>query len=978
MVAFTYSRTADQADIQQKITQLEQARQNIVESDAASQDSIAAAQRDIALATRQLEMSYQGGVVDTAAYIQAQNQLAAASTDIQAKNTVQQAEIQARRSEAAVQTADQALRSAPKTTAFSYTSEDFTAPTSEAAEAAARENARAQAAIQFGSDNYNVNHFDTRVRVLPGGGYTAYTVAHGFGQDQVSPPNPVTPEEERRIVNPPVRIEDDVVPIPVPNIADPRPLDIEALLPETIVVSVPDRPAIEPEKNDDNGDDESVVVDVSLGRNALHEYSTYTYGLSLHYMTIKEYNAFITGKVQYSPKQNRVIIASGGRRNSTLVRNKNFEHDMYIGDYKLTTIISNNAKTRGTNSVIMDFVIYEPISATLIERLVALARENDIQSWVEMPLILQIDFFAQDENGNYLPSPIEGLTKYICIKLVDIKFEFSNKGAEYRCTAVPFSHQAFNKTSITIPANFEITAKTVGEFFKASTNTDYVSVPDGGQARDEYSIEYAMSGNRQPKGYVALSLPDALNEYQRSLTKPTKGRKHQETADEYYFVLDQEIADAKIFVPEKHNLSLSPTQNDVTNRVQGDNVDINRGVVPINAGSNIIEVINSILRSSEYYRKNIQAEKAAESDPQNTKPIQIHKIVPKVEFTDEWDGVRKAYRRKITYHIQKYEYHNDKNPNARRSLPKVFDRYYDYIYTGKNQDVRDMKIEFNVLWFQALTAFESRFERDNLNIVDDPLTYSEGLDLSGSRPAAASSKRTNTAQTFPYRTFPVSLNQANQQISDGSKKSAQAVDLWNSIFNYRGGDMVNLTLEIAGDPAWIKQDDIWFPPSARTTPVDNNSIATDKRQVFIYVNFRLPDDIDLNSGLYSKSEYNSSFSGIYGVVQVENIFRDGLFYQKLNCYRLFNQEKYRASDRPSSSYSEGQRSSSDELGLAVSSDDLDAEYNQAALRAYEDNQLAAANSSNSEDQDRPTTTAFSEYRDWSTTDVVNVEDYPGA
>lgn len=64
---------------------------------------------------------------------------------------------------------------------FQITSEDFTARTEEEATDAAKANAIAQAKIQFGADRFLVNHFDTKVRVLPNGaGYTSYTTANGF------------------------------------------------------------------------------------------------------------------------------------------------------------------------------------------------------------------------------------------------------------------------------------------------------------------------------------------------------------------------------------------------------------------------------------------------------------------------------------------------------------------------------------------------------------------------------------------------------------------------------------------------------------------------------------------------------------------------------------------------------------------------------------------------------------------------------
>lgn len=967
MVAFTYSKTGSVNSLQNLAQQAEKAV-----SASESTDDIIRAQSLVTQGQRQLNMlsTSQSISRDQSSTLQAefdstQNRLSSLRTQIETETKTQTVE-------AANQTADREFRRQREEKPFSYTSEEFTAKTSELAEESARENARAQAAIEFGSSNYNVNHYDTQVRLLPDGSYSAYTQAHGFGQSGDSPDVvPITDDEDKRIVRPVVLGEDTGFTI-TPTLQDPAAVNIDDLLP---TIEIADRPPTDTPT--DTPTNNPFVVDVKYDTNPLHKYSTYTYGISLHYMTLKDYNAFVTGQVKYSPKENRVIIASGGRRNSTLVRNKNFNLDMYIGDFKMVTVIGQNSKTRGTNAVTIEFTIYEPISATLIERFVALARENNIQSWVEMPLVLQIDFFVQNSDGTYGETPIEGLTKFFCVKIIDLKLSITNKGAEYRCRAQPVNHTAFNSTSVNVPANFEITAKTVGEFFRASTNTDYVSIPDGGKTRDEIKNENAKSGNQQPKGYTALSIADALNQFQRSLSKPVQGKRFQETADEYFFVIDQEIADSKIFIPDKHNLSQSPIQNDVTNQVQKDNTDSSRGVVPINAGANLIEVMNNIIRSSEFYRKNIKEDKNSESDPQKNRPIDIHKITSKIEYADEWDSTRKQYRKKITYFIKKYQYHNHTYPNAPKSTPKVVSKYYDYIYTGQNQDIRDLRLDFNTLWFQALTSFESRFEKDNLSITDDPLSYSEGLDLSGQRPSAAQKPKRDKNNVFPYRTFSTSVNQSNQQLSDGSKKSIQAVDLWNSIFNNPGGDMVTLTLEIAGDPDYIKQDDIWFPTSAASN-TQVTGIGMDGGQIYLYLKFKIPDDINLNTGLYDIDPQNSAFSGIYGISTVENSFRDGAFIQKLTCFRLFGQEA-ETREYYRSLKNEGQRESSDRLGLAQSTDEYENELAQAALTAYAENQTQQASLSEPTDADtQPTNLAFTSYREWETSDAVNNEDFPGA
>ena len=135
-----------------------------------------------------------------------------------------------------------------------------------------------------------------------------------------------------------------------------------------------------------------------------------------------------------------------------------------------------------------------------------------------------------------------------------------------------------------------------------------------------------------------------------------------------------------------------------------------------------------------------------------------------------------------------------------------------------------------------------------------------------------------------YETTPTNISQ--NQLNDGSKKTVQAVDLFNSVFNRPGGDMIAINMEIAGDPDLIKQDDVFYPPNA---PSRSTSIPTDRKQLFIRLSFKIPKDLNISTGMYDFETKNSAFSGIYNIIQVENTFSNGVFKQKLNCVRLFDQ-----------------------------------------------------------------------------------------
>lgn len=726
--------------------------------------------------------------------------------------------------------------------------------------------------------------------------------------------------------------------------------------------------------------------------NPLNAYTTYTYGVSLAYMTIKEYNSVVARGSPWSPSNGQVLIASGGRRSPSFSRNKNFALDMYITDLKMGTIIGLNSNTKGTNAINVEFVVNEPLGVSFLENLVTVAQEAGIKMWDQMPLVLQIDFFAVNPDGSYAPSPIPNITKYLCIKIIDIKISITQKGAEYKITAVPQSHAALQSKSVTVPVNFEVTAKNIQEFFKSTGSNElqfdlppYDNQPKTAEnaTRDENKTEgetrrLGNTASPKPKSYGTLSLADALNEYQKELAK--KG--YQGVADEYVFVIDPEIERANIFVKDFHNLTQAPAQNDKTKK---DDLDKASGVIPINAGSNLIEVINNIIRSSDYYRSKITAATSNEGEAQTkNQPLTLHKVVTTVEYLDQWDNKRKVYKKKITFNITKFAYHNQQYPNAKKSIPNVMDKEYNYIFMGSNQEVLDLRIEFNTLFFQSLTAFETKTAQDNLDTSVE-YAFAEGIDPSAVRAAAVGSNQsassTGGLQTLRIETSPI--NKSHNQLNDGSKKSVQAVDLFNSVFNKPGGDMIAIDLEIAGDPDLIKQDDVWLPPSSNRT---TDSLLMDRRQLFMRLNFKIPRDINLSSGLYEFETKNSAFSGIYNIISVENMFNNGIFKQKLKCVRLFdqpadnqNQRVSREENNPNRSVAMPTLGSEDsEMGIMVDRNLAEVNTNTELLLNEGLTRVSQRDSASSTEQSNGSLSdiELANYQQWPEEFAVNQQDIP--
>jgi hypothetical protein len=208
--------------------------------------------------------------------------------------------------------------------------------------------------------------------------------------------------------------------------------------------------------------------------NVLHNYPSYTYGLSLHLLTAQEYNSVVTGQ-PFTP--NRVLISSAGRYNNTpgvnqFIRSPYFTEDFYFQDFDMTTVIGTNQNSRNTNAIEFSFSIVEPYGMTLINRLLDQANDPALQcyNYLDMIYLIQIDFFASNNAGEIV-GIIPGTTKYFPVKIIQMEIKAGVTGATYQIKAVPYNHTAYEMTTISMPANIEITAENVEQFGRSLSDS---------------------------------------------------------------------------------------------------------------------------------------------------------------------------------------------------------------------------------------------------------------------------------------------------------------------------------------------------------------------------------------------------------------------------------------------------------------------------------------------------------------------------
>lgn len=274
------------------------------------------------------------------------------------------------------------------------------------------------------------------------------------------------------------------------------------------------------------------------------------------------------------------------------------------------------------------------------------------------------------------------------------------------------------------------------------------------------------------------------------------------------------------------------------------------------------------------------------------------KIDCTVTVHPEFDTILKSHRRTIHYHIKPFLIHVANFARAGlggfTSWTEYVRKSYDYIYTGRNQDILDLEIDYNSSY--ALAKLIDNQESTTKNKLKS--FFYRIVDYFGSK-------------NFPEQDLPLSEFPTNSRGEYDSvfklDNQAQIQQFYDFLTNPQG-DMVKVDMRIMGDPAFIGQDcflPLPLPPtSGQYNALDQvgsiNGVEWDSRigafnfdnaETFVKLNFRFPDDFDENTGLYNFNKGETpQFSGLYRVNGVLSVFENGQFTQTLMMSRYMNQD----------------------------------------------------------------------------------------
>ena len=643
--------------------------------------------------------------------------------------------------------------------------------------------------------------------------------------------------------------------------------------------------------------------------NVLEQFASYVPLWTMACLTPQQFNDPSTYRGNPSALQN-IVFASAGRFDSQRVTTANGTPEYFVDNFSMDSQLGGTAQSGWTNVTAFTFDVTEPYSMGLfLQSLQVAAVNSGYPTYLnDCPYLLKLEFLGFKDNGSVFAGT-EMLSKYFTIKITEVSFSVNEGGSKYSVKAAPFHYTGFSDVVSALPTDILVTGEQVNEVLVSgeqslcvALNTQQLQMVAKEQQEYPDLFEVVFP--------VDFSDPIGLNPGQnietlKAMADP-KQQVKQRIPPSQRNVLATNFGDGAVgaasmgFGPESGGNYLFKLDGDVrdeaTGRIKRDfmTIDPKQRGFTFTQGQKISSIIERVVQSSKYCVDNIK--------PENIKDGMVNwfRIDVQIQLL-EYDPKRNLRAKKYVYRVVPYKVSIDKikNPAAatpgENKLQRIIAKRYDYLYSGQNNDIIKFDLTFNGMFF---TGALPRPPQNN-DKVANPDTN-----------AAADSKK--TAATVQAGSNPVgvaTVNGApsvkpdmavNTQSNSGDKTVEQmVVDVFNKAFQYSSQDLVNVDLEIIGDPYYLSDSGISSNHFASAGPSDminsDGSMNWEGSEIFIYITWRNPIEPNLGTtgqgGLFNFPNGGgvTPFSGIYKVTNVAHKFSDGKFTQTLKLARQFGQ-----------------------------------------------------------------------------------------
>lgn len=581
--------------------------------------------------------------------------------------------------------------------------------------------------------------------------------------------------------------------------------------------------------------------------------------------------------------------------------------EYFINNFVMKNIIGANEDTGNSNAVKFEFDIVEPHSmGLLLQSMQAAAINATYLSYLDnAPFVLRMDVQGFDQNGLVI-SNIK--PKFFVLKLVGVKFSVNEGGSTYKVDAVPYNHQGFASSINTSYSDVKLSASGAGNVFDILTggpgslttflNNIEEKLQKEGEIseKDEYVIQFPILSSDwySSAGNVA--------EIKKATTDPAK--KEQIVAvPEKVQKTDPQMLDKNSIATAGFGFNQSSGGRPLFKRASdqydektgvmirdGMTIDVKSRAFQFAQKQSLTSIINQIILSSEYAQEALDPSKLT---PQGF--IKWFKLDVQIELL-KLDKLTGDYAKKITFRVVPYLVHQSIFANATsapigyKELLKDVVKEYRYIYTGNNVNVLNFNIQINNLFYSGANpkadsaAAKTATQDQNHSETKNSSTNTK----KGQAPAVQAAQ---AGRARPKRD-PMLLAGYKGGSDQKSVEQNVAENFQQVFVSGTSADLVTIDLEVLGDPYWLVDSGMNNHFASARSPTsqitDDGTMNYESGNVYIYLTFRTPIDVNTTTGLYDFSQVGeeSPFGGIYRVVQCENTFSDGNWKQKLKCIRM--------------------------------------------------------------------------------------------
>lgn len=641
--------------------------------------------------------------------------------------------------------------------------------------------------------------------------------------------------------------------------------------------------------------------------NILDQFSTYTALWTLACLEPAQYNNPLTYRSSPNSIKN-VIISSAGRYDEKRTPTINGSPEYYIDNVVITAgmipVSSGNS-----NSFRFTFDVYEPYSMGLfLQSLQSAAIAAGYPNYLGMvPYLFKLDFVGNVDDGS-LKNTITAFTKYFTIQITNVTQKVNASGSNYTLTAVPFHHSGYSDTVDKGKTSIRLTGGSVSEVLSSGENSlsaylnsieqeqvqaRNIAVPDVYEivfpvdASDNLGVApqstpFSFGATVNPKEILKLVITNpsqtAIASIGGNAISESSMNFSAETGGNYVQPKEQDTIDEKTGITVNEKVKIDPNSREFR----------------FEKGDKITRIIQKVILVSNYA--------TAATDPENLDEegmVNWFRVDLQIQLLD-YDNLRGVRARKFTYRVLPYLVDGTilKNPSAPTAgLParrKIIAKRYDYIYSGQNNNILNLDLEFNSMFFTS--ANPRPLDKTGSNNPDT----NNAVDVE--QQTAGINAGNTTAITSASGASTVGPDENTVKNSPVGKKSIlqQIADVFQTRFQTSTADMVNVEMEILGDPYFLADSGVnsnYFSSKGINSQITgDNSLNYEGSDIFIYIAFRTPVEPNLSvsgeGGLYEfpNGGKESPYSGIYKVVTLENSFSSGKFTQTLRLIRPPGQE----------------------------------------------------------------------------------------